>query len=83
MSREFGAVMLADLSDIIGKPFPTQAATFADMDIDVLVRVEEIGRVHAAGVMGAINDNYFRPRQGLTREQGIIALLRFYEWMRA
>ena len=79
LTREQAAVMLARLSDAIDKPFPVQAATFADNAQMSSWALESVGRVQAAGIMGGVGNNTFAPKDPYTREQSIITVMRMFD----
>jgi hypothetical protein len=78
LTREQAAAMLSRLADAIGKPLPRQAATFADNGSIASWAVEQVGHVHAAGIMSGVGDNRFAPQSPYTREQSITTMLRLF-----
>ncbi|MCL2004082.1 MAG: S-layer homology domain-containing protein [Oscillospiraceae bacterium] len=83
LTREMAAVMLAQLSDAIGQPFPSQASSFADSGSVANWARDAVGRVQAAGIMSGVGSNRFGPDGPYTREQGVITMLKSYEYARA
>ena len=79
--REQAAVMLSNLADAFGQPFPKQAATFADNNSASSWALDGIGKVQAAGIMSGVGDSRFAPKQQYTREQSIITILQIFEVM--
>ena len=78
LTREQAAVMLARLTDAIGKPFTIQAPTFADNGNISSWAVDGVGQVQAAGIMSGMGDNRFAPQDPYTREQSIITIMRVF-----
>ena len=79
LTREQAAVMLARLADAVGKPFPKQAATFADNSAISSWAAEQVGQAQAAGIMSGVGDNKFAPKDPYTREQSIITIMRLFD----
>jgi len=79
LTREQAATMLSRLSDLLDKPFPIQAPTFADNNRISGWAFDNVGRVQAAGIMGGVGNNTFDPLAQYTREQSIITIKRTYD----
>ena len=79
--REQAAVIFARLAEVLDNPLPSATATFADNDRISSWALESVGRVQATGIMRAVSSNNFRPQAELTREQGIVALMRVFDLM--
>ena len=82
LTREMAAVMLSNLANALGQPFPKQAATFADRNAAASWALEGIGSVQAAGIMSGTGNNMFSPKQPYTREQSITTIMRVFDKMK-
>ena len=82
LTREQAAVMLTNLANAAGQPFPRQAVKFSDNSVIAAWALDGVGRVQAAGIMGGTGNNNFSPRKPFTREQSIITTLRVYELLK-
>jgi len=80
LTREQAAVMLSNLSDSIGQPFPIMSAAFADNNLISQWATISVGRVLAAEIMSGTGNNFFSPEQPYTREQSIITILQTFKW---
>jgi len=80
LTREMAAVVLANLADAAGKPFPKKSADFADINNAETWALEGIGSAQAAGIMGGVGDNKFAPKEPYTREQSIMTMYRIYNY---
>ncbi len=78
LSREQAAVILARLSEAMGKPLAQVAATFTDNSSISDWALVEVGQMQASGIMGGVGDNMFAPKADYTKEQSIITTLRLF-----
>ena len=79
LTREEAATMLARLADAMGKPLPQKMSTFADNNGISNWAIEAVGQVQAAGIMQGMGNDTFMPKGPYTREQSIVAIMRFYD----
>jgi hypothetical protein len=80
LTREQAAVVLFNLMDALGRALPSEAASFADGAKVSPWALSAVGSVQAAGIMNGIGDNNFAPKDGYTREQCIVTILRAYDY---
>jgi len=76
LTREMAAVMLSNLANAVGRPFPQQQAVFADIEDAAYWSLGSIGEVQAAGIMLGVGGGRFAPRGPYTREQSIVTIMR-------
>jgi len=82
VSRQEAAIMLARLMDVMGRPLPQAAPSFADNAMIADWAIEAVGQVQAAGIMGGVGNNQFNPTGQFTREQSVIVMLAVFEMFR-
>jgi len=75
LTREQAAVLVSNLANALGRPFPRQAATFTDSNEVSSWAIEGVGQVQAAGIMSGVGNNLFSPKDSYTREQSIVTML--------
>jgi len=78
LTREQAAVMLARLSEAVGKPLTKRASTFDDNDSISSWATEQVGQVQDANIMTGTGNNNFSPKDPYTREQSIITMIRLW-----
>ena len=81
LTREQAATMLARLANVLGKPMPKDASTFADNGAVALWAAEGVGQVQTTGIMTGIDGNLFDPQGAYTREQSIITMMRLFDYI--
>lgn len=83
ITREEAAIMLANLSNAVGKPLPEASPTFDDSaSISSWARTQ-VGRIQGAGIMSGVGENTFAPKGPYTREQSIITIWKLYDMLSA
>ena len=90
LTREQAAVMLSNLAEALGKPFPpwlmglhpsaVLSRSMNDAGNISLWAIFEVAQVFQAGIMSGVGDNRFVPQQPYTREQSIVTIMRLYDW---
>ena len=81
LTREQAAVMLARLSDKVGKPLADSAPSFADNAEISTWAADQVGQIQSAGIMGGVGDNTFAPQDPYTREQSILTIMRLFDYV--
>jgi len=81
LTREQAAVMLARMANILGRPFPDRAPTFADNNLISGWAVEGVGRAQASGIMTGVGNNRFAPRDSYTKEQAVVTMIRMLDYV--
>lgn len=76
LTREQAAIILTNLSKVLGRELPTGTPNFTDNASISSWAWNQVGQVQAAGVMNGIGDGKFGPKGSYTREQSIVTLLR-------
>jgi hypothetical protein len=82
LTREQAATMLVRLADVMGRPFPAAAPTFADNAAIGPWAIDAVGQVQAMAVMNGSGNNMFVPQGPYTREQSIVTILRMFYLVR-
>jgi hypothetical protein len=88
LTREQAAVMLSNLANALGQPLPLwlmglhPSALITDYETISSWAVDYVAQIYQAEIMSGVGDNRFAPRQPYTREQGIVTILRVYEYVR-
>ena len=78
LTREQAATMLSRLTEAIGKPLPSRAATFVDNSKVSAWALGAVGQMQNTGIMGGVGNNTFAPKDPYTREQSIATILRLF-----
>jgi hypothetical protein len=82
LTREQAAAILSRLAQVVGRPLPYGAASYADLGSAFDYAKAAIGQVQAAGVMEGVAAGYFSPKTAYTRAQSIATIWRLYNYVR-
>jgi len=85
LTREQASVMLwkliNDLGIALSKP-KIEARPFSDEADIASWALDSVKQIYSAGIMSGVGNNYFAPKSGFTREQGICILMNIFDLAR-
>lgn len=76
LTREAAAVILNNLSHVMGKDLPASEPDFADSDSISSWARGQVGAMQVAGIMSGVDGGRFAPHDPYTREQSIVTIFR-------
>lgn len=83
LNREQAAAILARLAEKLGCFLEKTPASFADSASVSDWAAEAVGQMQASGIMGGTGNHEFSPKNGYTREQSMLTILRLFNLVQA